>query len=49
MVERARTARDAEEDAERREVQEALAEPGGGESLGTLGDLLRRSRKGDER
>ena len=49
MVERAREVRTAEEDAERREMEARLAGPEAGGSLGTLGELLRRSRKGEER
>ncbi len=49
MVERTRQARQAGEDAERREVEAALAEPEQSSSLGTLGDLLSHSKRKDGR
>jgi hypothetical protein len=45
MVEQARRARDAAEEVERQETEAALAKPDDRQSLGTLGDLLSKSRK----
>lgn len=44
MVERAKQAKDAAESEERRDTEAHLAKPDEQESLGTLGDLLARSR-----
>jgi small subunit ribosomal protein S1 len=45
MVERGRQAKDAAEVEERRETEEHLAKPGEHQSMGTLADLLARSKK----
>jgi small subunit ribosomal protein S1 len=44
MVESARRAKDSAELEERRDTEAHLAKPGGAQSLGTLGDLLSRTR-----
>ncbi len=49
MVEQARAARDAEDVAERRDVESTLARTNTAASLGTLADVLARSRKGERR
>jgi transcriptional accessory protein Tex/SPT6 len=45
LVERARQARDAEEDVERRETEATLAKDAEQRSLGTLADLLAPSTR----